>query len=460
MPRKRRPAFAKSRDQRSADEPLLAITGIRVSGFKSVRDACDIKIRPLTILAGANSSGKSSLMQPLLLMKQTLEASYDPGPMRLDGPNVGFSSVSELFTRPHDPNAPSRFSVALTLDARATLTTVFQGLPAGGGLTIPEMNFLTLKDGKERSFRPEMKPKDIVSTLSAGIMKAILDALPSDHKIAMSIQRRRCFLSLSWGFSAESMEPVSLVPFEISPEIPFERALLKLIHLPGLRAAPRAYPTASVGRSFAGTFGPYVASIVSAWQSRDAHKLALLGTGLERLGLAWKVEPRAVDDAHIELYVPRLSKSAKGASRDLVNIADVGVGVSQALPVIVALLTAEPGQMVYIEQPEIHLHPRAQVALAGLLAEAAERGVRIVAETHSSLLLLGIQTLVAEGKLSPDLVKLHWFERDEEGFTKITSTNLDSAGRFETEWPEDFGEVELEAESRYLDASEKRQTGT
>jgi len=391
-------------------------------------------------------------------MKQTLEASYDPDPIRLDGPNVGFSSVGELFTRPTAPSAPSRFSIAITLDARAVLTTVFQSHPGGKELAIPEMNFLTLKDGKVRSFRPGMKPKDIVSMLSAGIMSAIVDVLPSDHKIAMSIKRRRCFLSLSWGFSAESMEATALVPFEISPEIPFERVLLRLIHLPGLRAAPeRTYPTASVGQRFEGTFEPYVASIVLAWHSRDMNKLVLLGTSLERLGLAWKVEARAVGDTHIELYVPRFNKNVKGASRDLVNIADVGVGVSQALPVVVALLTAEPGQLVYIERPETHLHPRAQVALAGLLAEAAERGVRIVAETHSSLLLLRIQTLVAEGKLSPDLVKLHWFERDKEGFTKITSTDLDHAGRFKTEWPQDFGDVELEAESRYLDASEKRQ---
>ena len=92
----------------------------------------------------------------------------------------------------------------------------------------------------------------------------------------------------------------------------------------------------------------------------------------------------------------------QGTPEDLVSIADVGFGISQTLPVIVALLAAEPGQLVYIEQPEIHLHPRAQMAMAKILADAANRGVRVVAETHSSLLLLGIQSLVAEGKLSPD----------------------------------------------------------
>ncbi len=74
-----------------------AITSLSVAGFKSIVDAQTIEIRPLTILAGANSSGKSSMMQPLLLLKQTLEAPYDPGPLLLNGPNVKFTAVSQFW---------------------------------------------------------------------------------------------------------------------------------------------------------------------------------------------------------------------------------------------------------------------------------------------------------------------------------------------------------------------------
>ena len=86
-----------------------------------------------------------------------------------------------------------------------------------------------------------------------------------------------------------------------------------------------------------------------------------------------------------------------------------------------------------------------------MLADAAKRGVRVVAETHSSLLLLGIQTLVAEGNLSPELVKLHWFTRREDGVTEVNSADLDKAGTY-GEWPEDFADVSLQAQSRFLDA--------
>ena len=156
----------------------------------------------------------------------------------------------------------------------------------------------------------------------------------------------------------------------------------------------------------------------------------------------------------MELQVGRLPRAARGGARDLVSIADVGFGVSTTLPILVALLAAQPGQIVYIEQPEIHLHPRAQTALAAILARAAKRGVRVIAETHSAQLLLGVQTLVAEGELPPELVSLNWFNRNKQGFTTVDKADLDRAGAF-GEWPVDFGEVMLESESRYLDAAEQ-----
>src|SRR5262249_55450686 len=149
----------------------------------------------------------------------------------------------------------------------------------------------------------------------------------------------------------------------------------------------------------------------------------------------WKVVANPASDTRVELQVGRLPKQSMSEGYDLVNIADVGVGVSQTLPVLVALYAASPGQLVYLEQPETHLHPRAQSAMARVLADAAKRGVRIIVETHSSLLLLGIQTLVAEGEMAPGLIKLHWFSRDAAGATTVRSADLDEAGAY-GDWPE------------------------
>lgn len=228
-----------------------------------------------------------------------------------------------------------------------------------------------------------------------------------------------------------------------------------LIHVPGLRGNPdRSYPVAASGPRFPGTFTQYTASIVARWAREHSPNLAQLERGLGSLGLTWKVETRRISDANIELHVGRVPCPGPDSSKDLVNIADVGLGVSHVLPLLVALLEAKPGQLVFVEQPEIHLHPKAQVAMASLLADAARRGVQLVVETHSSMMLLAIQTLVAEEQLDPELVKLHWFSLDDRfGTTVVNSADLDEAGRF-GDWPEDFDDVALQAQSKYLDAVE------
>ena len=141
---------------------------------------------------------------------------------------------------------------------------------------------------------------------------------------------------------------------------------------------------------------------------------------------------------------------------DLVSLAEVGTGVSQVLPVLVALLVAEPGQIVYVEQPEVHLHPGAESKLAKPLTEAARRGVRVIVETHSDLLLRGIQTLVTQGEIPTESVALYWFFRNlKDGATKISAGHLDECGAY-GDWPSDLDAVALGVEGGYLDAASAR----
>jgi predicted ATPase len=211
-----------------------------------------------------------------------------------------------------------------------------------------------------------------------------------------------------------------------------------------------------VGPTFPGTFEKYVASVIAQWQAdKDTQALEEVNRALEGLGLTWKVTAEPVTHSQVQLKVGRLPHGKRGGAHDLVSIADVGFGVSQTLPVIVALLVAKPGQAVYLEEPEIHLHPRAQTRMAELVSEAAQRGVGVIVETHSALLLRAVQTLVAKGTISPDLVKLHWFTRLEDGSTEVKSADLDEQGAF-GDWPEDFDETAITTEREYLDAAEAR----
>ena len=424
-------------------QPL--ISELRVKGFKSIATEQRLVIRPLTILAGANSSGKSSMMQPALLIKQTLESSYDPGALSINGPNVKMTEFRQLFwgtgtNRPTD-------SIEITLDGRETgLTLKFAEGESGGELREQVMGH----GPQKRVLRPEMSQE--------GLRRLAPVSLNSRTE-TLSTLRDRCFLVLKIENNTELVRGHVL---DRDPAVEAARSFArKLIHVPGLRPwtaerGERVYPKAAVGESFAGAFDYYFASVLNDWQRRDCDDLVRVGEDLQDLSLTWRVEVEEVSDVALSIRVARLPRQPpRGGTRDLVNMADVGFGVSQALPVVVALRVASPGDTVYVEQPELHLHPRAQVNMAGILAHAAKRGVQVIAETHSSLLLLGVQTMVAEGKLNPDLVKLHWFQRDKQGATIVAPADLDQNGAFGS-WPEDFDNVALEADKRYLDAVERQ----
>src|SRR5262249_42293973 len=102
------------------------ITSLSVSGFKSIVDEQTIEIRPLTLLAAANSSGKSSMMPPLLLLKQTLEAPYDPGPLLLNGPNVKFTSARQFYPVAPRPGQPPVFRVVVGVSDETEFSVSFR----------------------------------------------------------------------------------------------------------------------------------------------------------------------------------------------------------------------------------------------------------------------------------------------------------------------------------------------
>jgi predicted ATPase len=117
---------------------------------------------------------------------------------------------------------------------------------------------------------------------------------------------------------------------------------------------------------------------------------------------------------------------------------NVGFGITYALPIIVAVLSSAPDSLLLIENPEAHLHPRGQARMGELLALAASCGIQVVIETHSDHVLNGIRLAVHGGKLPPDMVRLHFFERSQQdGQALVTSLHIDRNGRIDR-WPDGF----------------------
>ena len=114
---------------------------------------------------------------------------------------------------------------------------------------------------------------------------------------------------------------------------------------------------------------------------------------------------------------------------------NVGFGLSYVLPVILALMSP-PGTLCLIENPESHLHPRGQTKLAELAARASKAGVQVLVETHSDHFMDGVRIAVRDGLIEPEDAAFHYFERDGDR-TVVTSPTVDSDGRL-SHWPSGF----------------------
>ena len=430
------------------------LTSIEITGFKSIAKKTKIDFASLTILSGANSSGKSSVSQSILLLKQTNEAAYDPGAILLNGPNVKLTSAKHLLSQLPGLVA-EQFIIRFTFEKNSTELCYKYAPGKPGALDIEYIKEYP-RDGSPVSLT--------YTSRSAQIMKALVVDIPEDmHDVylniigdsSLKVTRDRCFFSV---VANRKFGNKQVRNFETQFGLITNRRFLKeLIHVPGLRGNPeRTYATtATTSGNFPGRFEPYVASLVSNWEREDPEKFARLTKNLVDLGLTSQIKVQPIDDTQVEIKVSRLKNLPTENEFDhLVSIADVGFGVSQVLPILVALIVAEPGQYVIIEQPELHLHPKAQSKMAAVLAEAISKGVKVIIETHSNILLQGIQTLVAEKAIGSGDVALNWFETTSTGYTKVNSGGLDKIGAFGN-WPADFMDVQLESEAAYLDAVEK-----
>jgi hypothetical protein len=290
------------------------ITRIAVEGFKSIAKRQEIEIRPLTILAGANSSGKSSIMQPLLMLKQTLEATYDPGPLLISDGHLNFASTDQFLSKTTGNRSPQKLTIGIAVEG-AEFQVVLQKRDAGMQL---------LEQRAERgdgvsTLRPNMSGSEIAFELG----------LPELQKLQnLSVVRNRFFLAI------ESLEmPRASVAEWVTPVV------RNILHVPSLRGTrSRVYKTAAVEGTFQGPFDTYAASVIFLWQSQNNPSYEALIGDLKMLGLAKNLLAKKLNDRDLQLLVNRAE-----SPNDLIDIADVGLGVSQVLPVLVALRLAEFG---------------------------------------------------------------------------------------------------------------------
>lgn len=370
------------------------IRALHLRNFKCFSDE-KLRLAPLTLLSGLNGMGKSSVIQSLLILRQSYQQGIlQQGLLATAGDLVDLGTVSDIwFERAKDES----IEVRLELD----------------------------KDIFSKTPREARFPFRVLRGESLGLYG---DKASMETAINSVVEKTVLFAD---------RHPSGISKFQ---------------YLNAERNGPRKYSPMLRSRASPGDLGArgeFALHILEMFQDSiriDPADPRWMPSSGERLrdqievwlgdispGVVLSIKP--IPDA--DLMVSGFSFGAAGQlrSRDY-RATNVGFGLSYVLPVLVALLAVPRGGLILIENPEAHLHPRGQTRLGELCARAAAAGVQVVIETHSDHVMDGARIAIREGVLDAKKAAFHYFERTN-GEIDVVSPSIDAEGRL-SEWPAGF----------------------
>lgn len=431
-------------------------TEIHAQNFKSWRDTGKIKLAPLTGFFGSNSSGKTSLLQILLVWKQTIESNDRSRILDTGWGNDTYVNLGSIYDVVHQHE----------------LVNGLYFLISGREFFFPATS--------------QQKPKLLPFTFSTQIKltesKIFVERFTYDiartHQLSLAINPDQETLVLTStthslpNFASLSPPRKSYdFPDEVSQKlkefdglrleefvINFERLFKRIRYLGPVRAyMERSYIWSGELPRTVGVKGEYTVPILlgaSHTQSVAEYRQLMekVSYWLKELKLidSFRLKQISEGQRHYELLVKQTPNSAE------VPITDVGFGVSQILPVLTMCYSAEAGSTIILEQPEIHLHPAVQAGLADVFIDVIKtRRVQIIVESHSEHLLRRLQRRMAEGELAADDTALY-FAENRTGESHLTQLEVDDFGNIHN-WPANFFGDEMGDLIAMTEAAVKRQ---
>jgi predicted ATPase len=424
----------------------MAIRRIRLRNFKCFADSGDIPLTPLTVIFGRNNTGKSSILQSLFLLRQTLD-SPEYGP-RLDlrGPLYHAGTYADVVHQHKaSENVVMEFDVTLEPDGKlAGIVFEFKSdepqPPRLVRLRVetPDADALEIRRGKGQGGPYELH----IAGKSLGVERKALFRFPQNGFLpligpepprvgAPSLRREtsRESARLTLGYFETALRAMRAVgPFRRQPDRRYEYQ----------------------GR-VADTIDATGRSVV------DALIEDITRRGKKRGELFRSVNRWLMAVGHVRILPPkRISRAARlfevrlkdMDSGKWANFADVGFGIGQALPVLVEGLRTPPEGLFVVQEPEIHLHPDAQLQMADFLLDLTSSGRQVIVETHSEHFLLRIRrALLRKGagkpRLGPGEVGIIYVEKSKDGTSRAIPLEMDAMAQI-THWPQGFMEEATE----------------
>jgi predicted ATPase len=439
---------------------------LALENFKAWERTGRLRLAPITVLFGPNSSGKSSLNQFLVTLKQTVRSPDRNLVLDLGDASspVDLGSFRDVVSH-HDVEREIWFSGLWPLPGQLQIRDPLSERRLSGS----SLRFSAgVRQAATRARATEVTrlAYELLSNGQPALRVAMerSEKRPNRWRLATKGYELVRTKGRPWelprpshfyGFPDEALAYYQNTAFLSDLELALERELQAVSYLGPLRRPPqRLYTWSGAEPEDVGWEGENaVQAILSAGDrrlnfQRRARTIGfqeVVARWLQTMGLiaAFRVAPIAPGRDEYEVRV-RVTKQS-----DEVGLTDVGFGVSQVLPVIAQCFYAPASSTVLIEQPEIHLHPGVQASLADLFIAAIRarengeaRNVQLVVESHSEHFLRRLQRRVAETTLTEDDVALYFCSWGEGG-ASIEQLALDQFGDI-ANWPTGFFGDELE----------------
>ncbi|MGO9454036.1 MAG: DUF3696 domain-containing protein [Candidatus Binataceae bacterium] len=455
------------------------LSQLRIKNFKAWKDTNNIRLAPITVLFGINSSGKTSIHQSLVMLRQTYQSPdrrrvLHPGD---DNTDVDLGTVQDLIFG-HQDTAELTFELEWRPSQPLTLVDP-KTKQKYTGRTVRFSADIAQQYGKTpRLMVRDMKYRvdSVPIPVTVGMTRKPGDSDKYDlifDGVTLVRQRQRVWPLPSplrfYGFPDEVKAYFQNAEFLADLTLALEKMLGGLYYLGPLREYPkRTYVWSGERPEHVGLWGDRTIEALLAAQDRQlargAHKKS---ESFETVVARWLKEMRLIESFETKPIAARRKEyevlvQTKG-SKYIVNLTDVGFGISQALPVIVECFCVPAWSTVILEHPELHLHPSAQAVLADLFIEAirsredgSDRKIQLLIESHSEHFLRRLQRRIGEGVLKPEEAALYFCAPGTDGST-INKLEVDEFGNI-TNWPIHFFGDELGDLAAMTDAALLRQS--
>lgn len=457
--------------------PFVLLEAFGVKNLRCLADTDFVPIRPLTVLVGRNSSGKSTFLRAFPLLRQSVETPRDSPILwyhdryvdfgslkaaasnRLIDPNITFQFQLKLWEPREEDPVPPMLRIAMTLGGDETPYVSAYTISldeyqirwefdaAGHRASVGSADRLLRRGTNPRRLVPG-RAYLLPGVDSGNIPGVSYQAVP-EKLDSPDLQLIKNWWLLNWA-TGDGLDDIAPVLLNAADHI-LADIMSQVAYLAPLRvSAARAYRIQNLAVDEVDPDGSNLAMFLRALSAEENASFATFTR--DALGFETKVTTTGL---HAEILVQG------GGAKQFTNLVDVGFGFSEVLPLAAILWASciqpamngrEPAPIVAIEQPELHLHPAHQAKLARMLVEAvtrsrgsagersgaAAKGSSLLVETHSESLINGIGKLIYEGEIKANEVQIVLFDQDDDtGETTVRLAGYRESGALR-DWPYGF----------------------